>query len=474
MQEQKRMKMEQGYNTDICVIGGGPAGSSISKRLAELGHRVIVLEKEVFPRPHVGICLSNETDVLLDYLGVRKAVEAAAFAKRKSTVIKWSREQPMVTEQPGSHVDRGCFDQILLQNAVNSGVQLLQPARSHSITHKQDGEWQIKANYKGKVITITAQFLVDTSGRSRALVGKRIRYTPVLFALHATWKLKSVPHYDGFMEAGKDAWLWAARLNNNQAMISFYTDPTALSSKGTQNLKKLYLKNLENFSLIKLLERDTLISEVHGCDANSRYTTNPVGVDFIRVGDANFTVDPMASQGVHLAISSAIQAAIVVNTLINYPEHAEAAQTFYQNRQQERVQQFQEKTVTEYSKAAQRLPFPFWQKRGQEIITQTPTINDTVPLTTTLEFCVCNKVEIKEIPVMKDKWIEQALAVHHPSLNRPVAFLGGKNLVLLFDYFKGKQTILEAVERWNGLVSKQLGFQIIHWLWERRILTPCV
>jgi len=465
--------MVQEYNTDICVIGGGPAGSSISKRLNELGHRVILLEKEVFPRPHVGICLSNQTDVLLDYLGVGDIIKKEAFAQRKSTVIKWGREQAIIAEQPGFHVDRGRFDQLLIQNAVNSGVQLLQPARSLSVLHKQDGEWNVKANFNGKIITITARFLVDTSGRSRALSGKQTRYTPLLFALHAVWKLGNIPHYDGFMEAGKNAWLWAARLNNGQAMVSLYTDPSYISGEGTKDLEKLYLTYLENFSLIKILERTELISKVHGCEANSRYALNPVGVDFIRVGDANFTVDPMASQGVHLAISSAIQAAIVVNTLMNYPEHRAVAQSFYKNRQQERVNQFREKTTFEYSKVMTRLPFPFWEARGKRTEIKTEThIENKLPLTVTQKVRVCPNAKIIATPVMKDKWIETAAALHHPALNRPVAFLGGKNLEMLFHYFKDEQTIFEILDRWKEFMPKSLGKQIIQWLWEKQVLIP--
>ncbi|QGK75278.1 NAD(P)/FAD-dependent oxidoreductase [Flavobacterium sp. SLB02] len=463
--------MEQELYTDICVIGGGPGGATISMRLSELANHVILLEKDAFPRPHVGICLSNETDALLDYLGVGNIIKQEAFLQRKSTLLKWGSDRTEIVEQTGRHVDRGRFDQILIKKAMDSGVQVIQPARTQSIIHKKNQEWIIKAYFKGKTILIYAKFLVDASGRSASLQGKRIRNAPSLFALHAVWNLRSKPQFDGFMEAGKNAWLWTALLNESQCMISLYTDPSYISHNGHRNLQNFYCSNLENFSLVKLLDLDGDFGKVYGCDASSRYSLHPVGDDFIRVGDANFAIDPMASQGVHLALNTAIQAAIVVNTLIHYPEHANTARIFYRDRQQERINQFRERTIFEYSKAAINLPYPFWEKRSKDAMSGTRTqIVNLTSLTVTQKLRVCPLAKIISTPVMKDRWIELAPALHHPELSRPVAFLADKNIDLLFHYFKDGQTIIDILDRWKSLVSEDTGTQIIQWLWENHVL----
>ncbi len=463
--------MEQALHTDICVIGGGPAGATISMRLSELGHRVILLEKEKFPRPHAGICLSEETDVLLHYLGVGNTIKQEAFLQRRSTLIKWGSDEAAIAEQKGTHVDRGRFDQVLLQYAADAGVEVLQPARSQSIVHKQDHEWQIKADVNGETLMISARFLVDASGRTGALPGKRVRTAPSLFALHAIWQLRSTPPCDGFMEAGQNAWLWAALLNDKQCMISLYTDPASLSHNGDTDLRQFYLSNLQQFSLTNMLDCETVLSNVYGCDASSRYSEDPVGADYIRVGDASFAVDPMASQGVHLALSSAIQAAIVVNTLIQYPQHAAAAQTFYCNRQQERIVQYRERTSAEYAKAAIRLPYEFWEERSKDANdnTKTQATNSTV-LTATQKLRVCPKAQLIATPVMKDKWIELAPALHHPALGRPVAYIAGKNLDRLFQHFKPEQTTADILDSWKDIVPRDGGTQIVQWLWENNVL----
>lgn len=465
--------MEQELTTDICVIGGGPAGATLSLRLREAGHQVMLVEKEIFPRPHPGICLSSDTDALLEYLGLAKKIKQESFFQRNTTLVKWAADNAEAKAQMGSHVDRGRFDQVLLQQAADAGVQIIQPARTLSVNHVQTGEWKIKISFIGKPVTIHARFLADASGRTAALPGKRIRKAPSLFALHAIWKLRSIPRYDGLMEAEKNGWMWAALLHDHRCMISVYTDPAYLSHNGEGELQQYYLSALKNFSVLKLFDLDELQSHVSGCDASSRYSTDPVAADYIRLGDACFAVDPMASQGVHLALSAAIQAAIVVHTLLHYPEHAAAARQFYIDRLQERITMYHERTAIEYTRAAVRLPYPFWQERSISAYTEaSPQHVNQYQLTTGQKLRVCPLTKIISTPVMKEHWIEYGQALHHPALHRPVAYLAGKNLDELFPYLNKEQTVSGILHSWKELVPEDTGLQIIQWLWENGILVP--
>src|SRR5437870_2685076 len=98
---------------DVCVVGGGPAGSTIATRLAMLGHRVVVAESQRFPRPHIGISIGPEVLSLLDGLHVREKVETAGFVRAHRSVIWWAEPAPRVridSVHAGLHVDRGKFD----------------------------------------------------------------------------------------------------------------------------------------------------------------------------------------------------------------------------------------------------------------------------------------------------------------------------------------------------------------------------
>ena len=117
---------------DVCVIGGGPAGSTIAHRLACLGHRVCLIEKQPFPRPHIGESLPPSIWPLLDELGVRDAIERSDFLRSPPARIRWGALSA-ATAQPandlrGLQVDRARFDNILLGAAGAVGVVVLTSA----------------------------------------------------------------------------------------------------------------------------------------------------------------------------------------------------------------------------------------------------------------------------------------------------------------------------------------------------------
>ena len=100
------------------MIGAGPAGASFALRMARLGHRVILLERSVFPRPHLGEVLTPGIWPLLDALGTAGAVRAAPFLPVAEARVRWGGRAalgiPAPTGASGLTVDRGRFDLLLL------------------------------------------------------------------------------------------------------------------------------------------------------------------------------------------------------------------------------------------------------------------------------------------------------------------------------------------------------------------------
>src|SRR5579871_821214 len=133
-------------NVEICVIGGGPAGSAIACRLALLGHEVCLIERSPFPRPHVGESLPSRSLSLLEMLGVRERVEAAGFLRPERALIRWSGADTVVKQShssPGFLVDRGRFDALLLAAAREAGALILQPVTALQPEHVGSGRWHI-------------------------------------------------------------------------------------------------------------------------------------------------------------------------------------------------------------------------------------------------------------------------------------------------------------------------------------------
>ena len=122
---------------DVIVAGGGPAGSSTATILARAGHKVLILEKERFPRFHVGESLLPAGWDLWDDLGVTADIENAGFCVKQGANFGMFNQPEQVTLLTGEypkyfprpyayHVERAKFDEILLNNAVKHGAEVRQ------------------------------------------------------------------------------------------------------------------------------------------------------------------------------------------------------------------------------------------------------------------------------------------------------------------------------------------------------------
>src|SRR5258708_13074842 len=123
-----------------------------------------------------------------------------------------------------------------------------------------------------------------------------------------------------------------------------------------------YAGLLRQFRALRPEQFGEQISAPQVCDASSHHAGDPVGDRYIRLGDACFSVDPLSSQGVHLALQSGLQGSIVVNTILKKPENTEAARQFFCMRIGERVGRYTGRTKQEYARVAP--PNAFWRARA--------------------------------------------------------------------------------------------------------------
>src|SRR4051812_30726999 len=118
---------------DVCIVGGGPAGSVTALRLAKLGYRICVIERFMFPRPHVGESLTPGTYPILDVLGLRGSILALELAEPEETRLRWAtpNTERLAASQRGTGlmVDRATFDTLLLQAAAAAGARVFQLAQ---------------------------------------------------------------------------------------------------------------------------------------------------------------------------------------------------------------------------------------------------------------------------------------------------------------------------------------------------------
>ena len=133
--------MEFAAEHDVVILGAGPAGTSAAIRLAEMGLDVGVVERRHFPRSHVGICISDETVALIDYLGVGAEFNGAQFWRRHFTAVRWGDAETRLVPQHGYHVDRAVLDERMVCRSRSAGVRIYQPVEVQEVY----SGWRIRA-----------------------------------------------------------------------------------------------------------------------------------------------------------------------------------------------------------------------------------------------------------------------------------------------------------------------------------------
>ncbi len=413
-----------GLTCDICVIGGGPAGAVAAWKLARLGHTVLVIERAAFPRPHVGEALSPGVWPQLDLLGLTEVICAAGFRPTRTAIVRWSGPPETVEhgDPPGLMVDRGRFDHLLLDHAKKAGAQVLQPALALQPRRTDDG-WIVPVRSpESPEGEIRARFLIDASGRSARLGGRRQRTGPRRLALHGIWKRHEDWGEETRTEAGTDGWLWAAARADGTLSAMVFLDAERYRAERAAGISRmgLYRGLLARSHLLAETVQSELSGEVEICDATCRHATEPVGDSFLKIGEAAYALDPLSSTGVQKAMQTAWTGAIAAHTILTKPENAAAARRFYADSHHA--------TVKRHTAWAARL---YAEATVDDFMSPLSRPGVRAPFGTTVR--LSPEAALVETPCITGDLIEMRRALVHPSLERPIAFLDGVEIAPLLD-----------------------------------------
>jgi halogenation protein CepH len=329
---------------DLVVIGGGPAGSTAATLVALQGHRVLLLEKECFPRYQIGESLLPLTiHAICPMLGVQDEIKQAGFVPKFGGVFRWGvREEPWHftfgtvrdLEKAGAgyayQVERSRFDEILLNNARRRGVDVRE---QHSVRQSLVEGGRVTGvrvvDSDGREHTIRARFVIDASGNASPLhrqVGERVyseffRNVALFCYFENAGRMPGEQAGSVLSAAFDEGWFWFIPLSETLTSVG-----AVIAREHAGRLQQDHESAMRAFidacPLIKrLLSTATRVTDGAYGRFRVRRDYSYTNTHFWRpglllVGDAACFIDPIFSSGVHLATYSALLAARSINTVL--------------------------------------------------------------------------------------------------------------------------------------------------------------
>ncbi|WP_103339724.1 NAD(P)/FAD-dependent oxidoreductase [Amycolatopsis sp. CA-126428] len=328
---------------DIGIVGGGPAGSTIASYLAKAGLSVVLLEGELFPRPHVGESLIPATTPVLADIGALAKVDESGFPRKygaawtsatsndisslgfklshgfKAAEVAFSeRDQQGVDQDYTYHVDRGQFDLLLLQHSESLGAKVYEGVRVQRVELDEDIK-RIVFTMGRREIGVRVRLVVDASGRS-TLLGRQLKLKVPdqvfnQYAIH-TW-------FDGLDRAAlavdkkqadfifihflpiTDTWVWQIPITDTITSVGVVTQKKHFTAAKQQWGAFFEDATGTRPELAEALRKSERVRPFKPEGDYSYAMRQVCGDGWLMVGDAARFVDPIFSSGVSVAMNSA-------------------------------------------------------------------------------------------------------------------------------------------------------------------------
>lgn len=343
---------------DCIVIGGGPAGSTAASFLHLMGRRVLLLERDRFPRHHIGESMISATIDILAEIGLEEKLAAAGFPVKSGgcfiwgdTRLPWCIRFEEVPGRPTSYqVKRDVFDALLLDHCAEMGVDVRQEHRVREIINNDQGQvlGVMFQRPDGTTSEAHAPITIDASGLSAILANRISRRIPAEnlrnTAVYGYWQgehiapatlggeIRPADRFNIIIKWLGPGWLWFIPLGIDNLISVGYVAPHASIPAGGPDALKQFLLERVNASpeLTTLLSNCEFTGELHAIRDWSYRSERMAGPGYFAAGDAACFVDPILSSGVFLAVLYAKLCACAVNTCLDEPEMTPLLQEWYE------------------------------------------------------------------------------------------------------------------------------------------------
>ena len=309
---------------DAVIIGGGPSGTAAAAVLAEADRNVVILEKDAFPRYHIGESLIPYNYFPLERIGMLPALQASDFVRKHSVQFvgesgKVSR--PFYFQQHMDHpcsqtwqVDRDDFDRMLLDNAVAKGAEHRGGVKVERLRLDDRGAVTGVETDQG---VFEAPVTVDASGRNCVAMNQfGWRVPDEVLRKHAMWT-----YYEGAVRdegidegattvayVGGKNWFWYIPLRDNRVSVGLVGAKDYLF-RGSKYPQEIWDREIRNNAWIaEHLAGGTRVADVQVTSDFSYRSRHCARDGLVLAGDAFAFLDPVFSSGVFLALYSGVMA----------------------------------------------------------------------------------------------------------------------------------------------------------------------
>jgi flavin-dependent dehydrogenase len=325
---------------DVIVMGGGPAGSSVASILAREGRKVVLFEKEEFPRHHIGESLMTDTYWTFQRMGFLEKLKESPFVVKYSVQFANSEgkeSRPFYFFEANHHesavtwqVTRAVFDKMLIEHAEEQGTTVYQRTLIKQVLFEEDRAIGVEAQMQdGSLQKFFARVIVDATGQSAMLSNKfgwRVRDQKLKKAvLYSYFKgAQREPDLNGGAtlvlrtESGSNGWFWYIPLENDITSVGIVADPAYLHKDRGKDLAQIYHEEIEKCEPCRRrVAGATRVDKIYSIIDYSYRSKESAGNGFVLIGDAYGFLDPIYSSGVLLALKMAELAADAIHDAFN-------------------------------------------------------------------------------------------------------------------------------------------------------------
>lgn len=328
---------------DVIVMGGGPAGSTVASLLAREGRKVVLFEKEEFPRHHIGESLMTDTFRTFERMGFLEKMKESPFVRKYSVQFanpEGKESRPFYFFEANHHesavtwqVTRAVFDKMLIDHAEEQGARVYQGTMVKQVLFDGDRATGVEVQMKdGTIEKFSAQVIVDATGQRAMLsnrFGWRVRDPKLKKAvLYSYFKgAHREPDLNGGAtlvlrtERGSNGWFWYIPLDNDITSVGVVADPEYLVKGRGKDLAKIFQEEVEKCEPCRRRVADAeRVDKIYSIIDYSYRSMHCAGNGFILIGDAYGFLDPIYSSGVLLALKMAELASDAIHDAFNHDD----------------------------------------------------------------------------------------------------------------------------------------------------------